>query len=156
MGMSPFVAGLRAAVGDGLLLLPSVAVLPRDDARRILLVRHRHDGNWATIGGTVEPGEAPVDAARREALEEAGVDVEIGTVLAALGGPAYEVTYPNGDRVAYVATVYDARVVGGTERADHDETTEVGWFSVAELQALPMGELNRTLVTELEERGLLA
>jgi 8-oxo-dGTP pyrophosphatase MutT (NUDIX family) len=149
MGMSPYIAQLRAAVGDGLLLLPSVAVLPRDDAGRILLVRHSHDGNWATIGGTVEPGETPADAARREAEEEAGVVLELGRIVHAFGGPGYEVAYPNGHRVAYVGVAYEATVVGGTPRPDGDETTDVGWFAPGELRGLAMGTLNRTLLGAL-------
>ncbi len=60
-------------VGHDLLLLPSTAVLPRDDAGRLLLVRLIDTGNWAAIGGAVEPGESPRDGAVREAEEEAGV-----------------------------------------------------------------------------------
>jgi ADP-ribose pyrophosphatase YjhB (NUDIX family) len=149
VAISPYVAGLREAYGPGLLLLPSVAVLPRDDQGRILLVRHVHDGNWATIGGTVEPGERPDEAAVREAAEEAGVTLELRGIVAAVGGPGYEVTYPNGDHAAYVGIVYDAVVVGGDPRPDHDETTHVGWFTPAELADLPMGELNRTLFRDV-------
>jgi hypothetical protein len=38
--MSAHVARLRAAVGHELLLLPSVSVLPVDEAGRVLLVQH--------------------------------------------------------------------------------------------------------------------
>src|SRR5262245_41050878 len=46
-----------------------------DASLRVLLFRH-NDGYgrefWATPGGGIENGEAPEDAARREALEELG------------------------------------------------------------------------------------
>jgi hypothetical protein len=38
-----------------------------------------------------------------------------------LGGPDYEVTYPNGDRVAYVTAVYEARIVDGMPTAGDRE-----------------------------------
>ena len=45
-----------------------------DPARtRLLLVRHRAHG-WSCPGGHVEPGERLADAARRELLEETGID----------------------------------------------------------------------------------
>lgn len=157
MPLSPYVARLRELVGSETLLLPSVAVLPRDGEGRLLLVRLSDTGEWATIGGTVEVGESPADAARREAMEEAGVEVELTGVLGAVGGTPYEVEYPNGDRCAYVAVVYGAVVVGGRPQPDGDETTEVRWFEPRELAAgaggAPLGSFARALVAELRLAG---
>ena len=101
MGISAHIARLRAAVGHDLLLLPSVSVLPIDQAGRLLLVRHagHHDG-WAGLGGAVEVGESPAEAAVREAREEIGVGIRLVRLVDVLGGPDYEVRYPNGDRAA--------------------------------------------------------
>ena len=136
MGMSPYIARLRAAVGHDLLLLPSVTVLVRDDAGRLLLVRSADEGAWMTIGGAVDPGESPRDAAVREAREEAGIDVELTGLLDVLGGEGYEITYPGGDRTAYVTAVFEARVTGGTLEADGNETTDVAWFDADALPGL--------------------
>jgi 8-oxo-dGTP pyrophosphatase MutT (NUDIX family)/predicted kinase len=149
MVISPHVRHLRDKVGHDLLLLPSTSVLPRDDAGRILLVRLVDSGDWATIGGAVEPGETPQDGAIREAAEEAGVTVELGDILGVLGGPEYLVTYPNGDESAYVVTVFDATVIEGVPRPDADETSEVGWFRPDALPLDEMGELTRALVRDL-------
>jgi 8-oxo-dGTP pyrophosphatase MutT (NUDIX family) len=107
MGIAAHIARLRAVVGHELLLLPSVSVLPVDGAGRVLLVREAgHDDGWGVLGGAVDVGESPAAAAVREAREEIGVDVELVRLLDVLGGPDYEVSYPNGDRVAYVTAVY--------------------------------------------------
>ncbi|MCX5528494.1 NUDIX domain-containing protein [Streptomyces bobili] len=49
-----------------------------DAAHRVLLLRWRDpfDGNllWEPPGGGVEPGETPLEAARRELAEETGLD----------------------------------------------------------------------------------
>jgi 8-oxo-dGTP pyrophosphatase MutT (NUDIX family) len=132
-------------------LLPSTAVLPRDDAGRLLLVRLIDTGNWATIGGAVEPDESPRDSAVREAQEEAGISVELGEILGVFGGPDYRVTYPNGDESAYVVTVFDAIVLDGSPRPDGDETSEVGWFKP---EALPLGEMGRLTKAIFGDLGL--
>jgi len=140
-------------VGHDLLLLPSTAVLPRDDAGRLLLVRLIDTGNWAVIGGAVEPDEGPRDGAVREAEEEAGITVELGKLLGVFGGPEYRVTYPNGDKTAYVVTAFEATLVEGTPRPDGDETFDVGWFRPEELPFDQMGGLNRALIRDLGWTG---
>jgi 8-oxo-dGTP pyrophosphatase MutT (NUDIX family) len=147
--MSPFIRRLRDLIGSELLVLPSAAVLPRDDSGRVLLVRLIDTGLWATIGGAIEPDESPQEAALREAEEEAGVQLKLGPILAVLGGPDYRVTYPNGDKTSYVVTVYDARIVGGTLTADGDETSAVEWWDPGELPHVEMGTLTRALLRDV-------
>ena len=38
----------------------------------VFLIQRSDDGTWCPPGGTVEPGELAIDAARREVLEEVG------------------------------------------------------------------------------------
>lgn len=146
VAISPYIASIRRRIGTDLLLVPTVAVLPVDDDGRILLVRQIDTGRWATIGGTVEPDEAPEEAARREALEEAGVAVRLRRLLTALGGSEYRITYPNGDEAACIPIVFDATVESGTARPDGEETCEVGWFRPDELDAVDINDLNRHLL----------
>lgn len=146
MPASEYVRSLRERIGNDLLLLPTVAVLARDEFGRLLLVRHVESGRWATIGGAIEPDESPVDAAVRETQEEAGVTVSIGRLLTALGGPEYRLTYPNGDQCSVVSLVYEATVISGQPRPDNDETSAVGWFHPQEMESLDINEFNRRLL----------
>src|SRR5215212_115328 len=66
MPISPFIAALRAKVGNDLLLLPSVSAIILDDRRRVLLQRASDDGKWYVIGGSLEPDEQPAAAVVRE------------------------------------------------------------------------------------------
>ena len=49
---------------------------------KILLSRHKDRTTWETQGGHIEPGETPLEAARRELYEESGaVDFDIRPVF---------------------------------------------------------------------------
>jgi 8-oxo-dGTP pyrophosphatase MutT (NUDIX family) len=100
-----YLAVRRAPQDDdryAVLLLPSVAVIPKDAAGRLLLVRHADTGLWGLIGGAIELGEAPEAAAIQETLEETGASIELSALLGAFGGPEYMVEYRNGDQARYV------------------------------------------------------
>jgi ADP-ribose pyrophosphatase YjhB (NUDIX family) len=109
-------------------------------------VRIIDTGQWAVIGGAVEPDESPQDAARREAEEEAGVTLELGPILGVFGGPEFRITYPNGDQTSYVSTVFAATVIGGTPRPDGDETSAVAWWDSERLPYDEMSTFTRALL----------
>jgi ADP-ribose pyrophosphatase YjhB (NUDIX family) len=54
----------------------AMCVLERDDGA-LLLVRQAYRANWTFPGGLLQRGEEPADAARREAAEEVGLDIEV-------------------------------------------------------------------------------
>ena len=148
MGIAPHIARLRAFVGHELLLLPSVAVLPADGKGRVLLAwQAGHSDGWTTVGGAVDPGESPAEAAIREAREEIGVEVRLGRLLDVLGGRDYEVTYPNGDRVAYVSAVYEATIVDGEPAPADGELSQLAWFTRDELRTAHLRRFARALLT---------
>ena len=59
----------------------SVAIFARHGGA-ILLVRHRRLETWLPVGGEIEPGETPFEAAARELREETGL---LGTFPEGLG-----------------------------------------------------------------------
>ncbi len=126
--MSDYMRDLRARVGTSLLEIPSVALAIRDDAGRVLLGRYLADGRWLLPGGCIEPLENPADAALREGHEETGLHLELRRIVGVYGGPLCRVRYPNGDEIAFVATVFEARVSGGTETPDGEELGQLRWF----------------------------
>jgi len=147
VGIAPHIARLRAVVGHELLLLPSVALLPVDEAGRLLLVQETgHEDGWHIMGGAVDMGESPAEAAVREAREEMGVGVRLIRLLDVVGGPDFEVHYPNGDRVAYVSAVYEVEIIDGTPAPADGELSEVAWFHPAELPSLQLSPFARALL----------
>jgi ADP-ribose pyrophosphatase YjhB (NUDIX family) len=147
VGIAAHIARLRAVVGHELLLMPSVSVLPVDGAGRVLLVRHAgHDDGWGVLGGAVDVGESPAAAAVREAGEEISADVRLVRLVDVLGGPDYEVSYPNGDRAAYVTAVYEARIITGSPAPGDGELSELAWFTPGQLPGLQLSRFSRALL----------
>lgn len=138
MPISDYLRGLRQKVGAELLLIPAVTIVCRDEQGRILLARHHDYDQWALPGGSIDPGETPADAAGREMWEETGLLVEPVRIQGVYGGPAYCTTYPNGDQLASVDTVFECRITGGSLTADQEEVQELRYFAPAELRALAL------------------
>jgi ADP-ribose pyrophosphatase YjhB (NUDIX family) len=97
--------------------LGAFAVILND--RREVLLCHRTDMDlWNLPGGGVERGEAPWEAAVREAREEAGVEVEVERLVGVYAKPDQDV----------VAFAFLCRLVGGHLRTT-EEADRVGFFA---------------------------
>lgn len=46
------------------------------ESNKVLLVEHTYKKGWSIVGGGIDPGEAPAEAAAREVYEEVGVKVK--------------------------------------------------------------------------------
>jgi 8-oxo-dGTP pyrophosphatase MutT (NUDIX family)/mannose-6-phosphate isomerase-like protein (cupin superfamily) len=115
---------------------PAAGIALFDAQRRVLLLRHRHDGRWGTPGGGIERGETPRQAASRELLEEAGLTVSGTHLIDAFGGQEFEVVYPGRSTISYVVALYGSTRWTGDISLQFDEVTESGWFSEADTLVL--------------------
>jgi 8-oxo-dGTP diphosphatase len=94
----------------------------------IVLVRRAHPPpGWALPGGFVDGGESVADAARREAKEETGLDVELTELLGVYSDPARD---PRG--IFTISAVFVGRADGVP--AGGDDAAEARVFA---LDALP-------------------
>ena len=111
---------------------PKVAagVLVEDEDRVLLVSRVNEPGRglWSFPAGFVDAGEDPASAARRECLEETGLQVEIIDLLTVTAGREH-------DRGADIVIVYRARIIGGSLLAG-DDADQVAFFSRASLPPL--------------------
>jgi phosphatase NudJ len=101
--------------------------------RRFLLVHERKHGQlWYLPAGRVEPGETFAVAARRETMEEAGVDVVLEGVLQVQHTPIAGGTRM---RVVFVARPADDRP---PKSIADDESLGAAWFTLDEMADLPL------------------
>jgi ADP-ribose pyrophosphatase YjhB (NUDIX family) len=99
------------------------------DGERVLLQRRDDNGRWGLPGGGVDPGESVHAAIVREVREETGLEVEPLRVIGVYSDPANHqvITYPDGNVIHYVSTVFECTVRGGT-LACGAESLELGYF----------------------------
>jgi ADP-ribose pyrophosphatase YjhB (NUDIX family) len=135
--MSEYIRGLRRMVGSSVLEVPTVSILTFDEQERVLLVRHAEGNEWTTPGGMVEPYETPSNAAVREMWEETGLFVHLTRIVGVFGGEVCSSVYANGDKLAWVSTVFAAVRTYGAPRPDQEETLEVRYFERDAVKRLP-------------------
>lgn len=135
MAISDYLAALRTRVGHDLLLMPSAAGIVRDDEGRVLLQLRSDTGTWGVPGGALDPDEQPAQACVREIHEETGLIVRPVGVLGVETHPTS--TYPNGDVVQAIVTVFDCVIEGGRLGSIDGESTELRFFAVEDF---PEGE----------------
>ncbi|MGP5051014.1 NUDIX domain-containing protein [Brachybacterium alimentarium] len=63
-------------------VISSGAVILRDEDGRFVVEKPNYRDHWLLPGGGVDPGEDPRRCAQREVLEELGLDLEVGRLLA--------------------------------------------------------------------------
>src|ERR1700710_1662158 len=122
MPASDYIKNLRSRIGHDLLHLLGVSGVVVNDRGEILLVYGKESGLWMPIGGMVEPGEEPADAAIREVFEETSVRIKPIKLVGAYDGP--DVTYSNGDHVHYLTIAFLCKAISGTPHAHDDENHE--------------------------------
>lgn len=125
-----------------------------DDARVLLQRRYRHGPRAVTLdvpAGFVDEGETPLDAAKRELMEETGHEA---AAWRALGQPFTDGNSGGGQAHMFLAT--GARRVG-EPREDDTEEAELVHLTEAELRrALDAGGFATLAAVATVSRGLLA
>lgn len=90
---------------------------------RVLLCMRSNLRGWELPGGNLSEDESPEDGARREILEETGLEVDVGALVGC---------YRRSGFLPHTAWVYQCHVCGG-EPTPSRETPRVEWFEIANL-----------------------
>jgi len=138
MGSNPFETGDRK-------IIPAVLIYPfvsgSEGERTLMLHRNGregdyHEGKWNGLGGKLEQDESPLQAARRELLEESGLDLEAAQFipLGVIQFPCFK-AHKNEDWVVwvYAAKVAPAQVKNVWPRGPEGD---LHWVPTSELLSL--------------------
>jgi ADP-ribose pyrophosphatase YjhB (NUDIX family) len=93
---------------------------------KVLLTKRRDFEVWCLPGGEVDNGETLVEAAKREACEEVGLDVQLERLVGIHSRPQWL-------SVGSHVVVFSASVVGGELTIQTNEVIEARFFSPDEL-----------------------
>ena len=117
----------------------SVAVYARR-GDRVLVIEHRRLKTWLPIGGELEAGETPLEAAARELREETGLVAAFRPLAGALDGVppgllGYE-EHQAGSKGLHMNFVFVADVPATAEVVPNEEFEQFRWVDRTELDRL--------------------
>ncbi len=114
------------------------SLIERDGEYLFIATRAGDRKFWTLPGGRVEFGEKPLEALRREVMEEVSVEVEIGEPLG-----MYTFLYGE-PKKQVVLTVFNCSIEEGKIDIDSnpadENIVEYGWFTREELDDLALGK----------------
>ena len=109
------------------------------DAKRekVLLTQRADNGRWCLPGGGMESGESAAEACEREVWEETGLKVRVTRLIGVYSNPDQLVIYPDGNKAFFVVLSFEAEIISG-ELGLSNETTAFGYYSLQEMESMPM------------------
>ncbi|MEM7593284.1 MAG: NUDIX domain-containing protein [Cyanobacteria bacterium P01_A01_bin.83] len=128
-----YVRELRGLVGHRPLIVPGAAILIFDSQNRLLFQHRKDNQQWGLIGGSMEIGESLAQTARREALEETGLNLDELDWFDLFSGQELIYQYPHGDIVVNVVAVYTSRKFRGELKVNENEGNQLHFFKLNKL-----------------------
>ncbi|MCL4270990.1 MAG: NUDIX domain-containing protein [Anaerolineales bacterium] len=122
---------------EGQLRVGCSAVIFNETREKVLLTQRADNGHWCLPGGHMESGESASEACEREVLEETGLTVRATRLLGVYSNPNQLVIYKDGNKAFFVVLNFEVQALEG-EVGLSDETTDVGWFTLKDMESMPI------------------
>ena len=120
----------------------SVRMIILDDQQQVLLVKEKVDGGYTLPGGWADLFESPVEAIRKECLQEAGATVDVEK----LSGVYHFDFHQHGSPQSQYVLVFKGRLTKPLQPFGH-EIIDVGFF--------PIDQLPKKLSFKIDRKDLI-
>ena len=146
-----YIKELRKRTDHMPLVLPHSVVVLFNENNDILLEERSDDGYFDFPGGSIDLKESAEDAARRELLEETGLEALELELFNVYSGEITHYVYFNGDEIYGVDAVYICRKYHGEMKP---QAEEVKVLSFHDLHNMPekMSIRNKAIIEDLLKR----
>ena len=147
-----YILDLRKKIGKAPIIMTSACVLIVNPKGELLLQKRTDNGAWGYPGGSMELGESFEECARREALEETGLNCLELQYFAHSAGKDYHYFYPNGDEAYVAEIVFLCTKYEGELKVQKSEASEQRFFDLNDLPE-NISPLNREVIGLLKQRA---
>ena len=128
-----YFRSIRDMIGKTEISTPGARILILNGADQVLLEERSDFKKWGLPGGTADPGEDIIGAAKREAFEETGLNIRNLVPFGFSSSPDLErIKFPNGDRLHSFNLLFYTHDYSG-DLIISDESLNLDWFDLDEL-----------------------
>jgi len=121
------------------ILVGSSAQIYDPTGEKILLTKRGDNSRWCLPGGQLDSGESVSETCAREVLEETGLMVKVGHLIAVYSSPDMLLSYDEDHQYQVISFHFDVTITGG-ELGLSNETSDVGYFSLDEIKNMDVME----------------
>ncbi len=144
--MTRLITGERVGKQGKIRFGCSAAIFSADRCK-ILLTKRADNGAWCLPSGGMEPGESLSETCQREVREETGLQVRVTRLIGVYSSPDRLVVYPDGNPFQLIGVNFEAEIEAG-QLATSEETTDFGYFTLAETNTLDIMDHHRERIID--------
>ena len=117
------------------LIEPKVHIFLKKDNKILFLKRFNtgcYDGYWCLPSGRIEKGESPLHAAKRETLEEVGLNIDL-VFVATVYAKIFDILISSSDSYEDLCFFFSGSTKQNPINAEPNKHDQIGWFPLNNL-----------------------